>query len=230
MSPPSLLLLEAAWVPGLEPAPSVRPFIEGWAAHQGLTVCYRSFGAGEELAHWLRHFLASESLCVAYLAAHGCNGSLHTPTSEIPLAALARALAHGRRRRSIGKGIMFGACQLGRHLDTFLCETKQKFDWALGYSETIPWLGATVTDLLFLEYLFAGIAMRADDADSSLAEETDAAMWLVAEHCRLAELMGLRLVPSKGVMSRLRQSGSVSHAPAANPAPHSTGICHAETP
>ncbi len=205
MSAPSVLVLEAAWVPGLEPAPSVRPFIDGWAAHRGLSVCYRSFGSCVELAHWLRHFLASESLCVAYLAAHGGRASLQTPTSEIPLPQLAHTLGQGRRNRRTGKGIVFGACHLGSELEAFLAASKQKFDWAAGYTEAIPWLGATVTDLLFLEYLFAGIALRADGARSDHIEEAEAAAWLVGEHCRLAELMGLRLAmstrPARGVAS-----------------------------
>lgn len=193
MSGPSVLVLEADWVPNLDAAPSVRPFVDGWAAHRGLTLCHRSFGSRGELAHWLRHFLASDTLCVAYLAAHGREGCLHTPTSEIPLPELAREVARGRRNRRVGKGIIFGACQLGAHLAPFLVDTEQKFDWALGYTETIPWLGATVTDLLFLEYLFAGIELRPEGADACHFEAADAAAWLVSDHCQLAKLMGLSL-------------------------------------
>lgn len=203
MSAPSVLVLEAAWVPDLESAPTVQPFIEGWATHRGLSVCYRSFGSCVELTHWLRHFLASESLCVAYVAAHGRSGSLHTPTSEIPLPELAQRLGRGRRSRQTGKGIVFGACHLGSELEAFLAASKQKFDWAAGYTEAIPWLGATVTDLLFLEYLFAGIALRGEDARGDHSEEAEAAAWLVGEHCRLAHLMGLRLAISKGLARSL---------------------------
>ena len=199
MNAQSVLVLEAAWVPDLESAPTVQPFIEGWATHRGLSVCYRSFGSSVELAHWLRHFLASESLCVAYLAAHGGRASLQTPTSEIPLPQLAHTLGQGRRNRRTGKGIVFGACHLGSELEAFLAASKQKFDWAAGYTEAIPWLGATVTDLLFLEYLFAGIALRADGTQTDHSEEAEAAAWLVGEHCRLSDLMGLRLASSKGL-------------------------------
>ncbi|MCX9157810.1 hypothetical protein OPU71_16930 [Niveibacterium sp. 24ML] len=224
MSAPSVLVLEAAWVSSLEPGPSVRPFIDGWAAHRGVGVCYRSFGSCAELAHWLRHFLASQTLRVAYLAAHGRAGSLHTPTSEIPLPKLAQTLAGSRRSRRVGKGIAFGACHLGAELEAFLFESRQKFDWALGYTEAIPWLGATVIDLLFLEYLFAGIALRPDDTRSDQSEEAEAATWLIGEHCRLADLMGLRLALSASLQPALRPPTSKWPTQTTQPVAH-TMIC-----
>jgi hypothetical protein len=59
-----------------------------------------------------------------------------------------------------GKGILLGACEVGTRLDRFLESCGSRIDWVAGYAREVPWLEATLCDLLFIEYMMRGRALR----------------------------------------------------------------------
>lgn len=151
-----ILVLESPWTSGLSEGKSVKPFIEGWALIGKATLRYEKFHDMKDLTHFIRLFMAEPGLNVCYIAGHGSGGRLKGMKGGINL----KSLANATKRRGVsgngGKGILLGACEVGGSLERLLMNCSPRIAWVAGYDRRIPWVEATLCDLLFLEYLSAG--------------------------------------------------------------------------
>jgi hypothetical protein len=154
-----ILVLESDWGEDLVDCKSARPFIEGFASALGITTVFRSFHTGRDLTHWLRQvFLSSRSPRVVYIATHGTRRCLHPSLSKkgLLLRDVVATAAKGTRRRPAKRGLLLGVCEIGNDLDGILAAARGRFAWAAGYEVEIPWVESMLTDIAFLNYLFAG--------------------------------------------------------------------------
>ena len=154
-----VLILECDWGEDLIDAKSTKPLVEGWAAGEGITTVYRSYHDGRDLVHWLRQaFQSRRRPRAVYVAGHGCGRFLHAPfrPSDIDFR---RVLATAARRTPIShgcRGILLGACEIGRDLEGLLKAADGRLDWVAGYNREVPWVESTISDLLFLQYAVVG--------------------------------------------------------------------------
>jgi len=160
-----VLVLESVWGDELSDTTSVRPFLEGWARALELRVAFRTFHDARDLGVWLAELFARQSYpSVCYIAGHGQGGRLSGVVGEdINLMGVLRKADPPRRRRvpppqASRKGILLGACETGspQRRRRLLDATGAQLSWIAGYEREVPWLEATLCDLLFLTYLFEG--------------------------------------------------------------------------
>lgn len=198
MNANGILVLECPWSDNLSDATSVRPFIEGWATVRQLPFSYRMYYDANSLAHWLNVFAKDKALGACYVAGHGNGGRLSGLTRDINLASLGKATGRNSKS-SIRKGVLFGSCDVGSNLDSFLSGCSNRISWVAGYDRTVPWMESMMCDLLFLEYVLTGRPRRKDGAFSltpsgSFRYQTATSIsmarsWLL-EDCGLAALCG----------------------------------------
>jgi hypothetical protein len=155
-APMEILVLESPWTSGLSEGKSVKPFIEGWALIGKAKLRYENFHDMKDLAHFLRLFMAEPDLKICYIAGHGSGGRLKGVDGGINLKSLANATRGRGPGDEGGKGILLGACEVGGNLERLLKSCSPRIAWVAGYDRRIPWVEATLCDLLFLEYMTAG--------------------------------------------------------------------------
>jgi hypothetical protein len=139
---------------------SVRPFLDGWAQLTGFPLAYRRYHDAEDLSLWLKAFVQDPSLKICYVAGHGTQGRLTGLTQGINLKGVAMATKQRGPGGSKGKGILLGACEVGTKLDEFLDNCGSRIDWVAGYAHEVPWIEATLCDLLFIQYMFRGRVLQ----------------------------------------------------------------------
>jgi hypothetical protein len=139
---------------------TVKPFLDGWAQLTALPTSYRRYHDVEDLTLWLKAFVRDPSLKICYIAGHGSQGRLAGLTKGINLKGVAVATKKRGPGGPKGKGILLGACEVGTRLDEFLENCGSRIDWVAGYAHEVPWLEATLCDLLFIEYMIRGRALR----------------------------------------------------------------------
>jgi hypothetical protein len=160
MSKPRLLILENPWTGDLSDNTTVRPFLDGWAQLTRLPTSYRRYHDAEDLSLWLGAFVQDAFLKICYIAGHGSQGRLAGLTKGINLKGVAAATKRRGPGGPKGKGILLGACEVGTRLDDFLRNCGGRIDWVAGYAHEVPWLEATLCDLLFIEYMMRGRTLR----------------------------------------------------------------------
>ncbi len=163
---PKLLILENPWASDLADNTTVRPFLDGWAQVTRLPTSYRRYHDAEDLSLWLEAFVRDASLKICYIAGHGTRGRLAGLTKGINLKGVAAATKRRGPAGPKGKGILLGACEVGTKLDEFLANCGSRIDWVAGYARDVPWIEATLCDLLFIEYIMRGRTVR-DEAGFS---------------------------------------------------------------
>lgn len=156
-----ILVLESPWSQVITDATSVRPFFEGWslARDKQFPFSYRMFFDSKGLENILIKFVRSKELQVCYIAGHGEGGRLcGAHGQDINPVNIAKAT---KGMRIIGhKGILFGACDVGRKLKDFLYSCGGAISWVAGYEITVPWFESTICDLLFLQYILEGRVIK----------------------------------------------------------------------
>jgi hypothetical protein len=100
--------------------------------------------------------MAVSGLEICYIAGHGNGGRLSGVKRGINLKSLANATKRKGLSGNGGKGILLGACDVGRSLQHLLNNCSPRINWVAGYDREIPWVEATLCDLLFLEYMTIG--------------------------------------------------------------------------
>jgi len=198
MSADGVIVLECPWSDNLTDAESVRPFIEGWAAVRQFPFSYRMYYDANSLTHWLNVFAEDTSLGACYIAGHGNGGRLSGLNRDINLVSLGKATGDNVKSPN-RKGVLFGSCEVGGKLDSFLSACSNRISWTAGYDRTVPWMESTICDLLFLEYVLAGRVCRKDGAFAlasnggfrcqTASSASIARRWLY-EDCGLAALCG----------------------------------------
>ena len=159
-----LLVLESDWGEDLVDSRSTRPFLEGLANALDITIVYRTFHTGHDLTHWLRKmFQARSKPGVAYISSHGDGRFLHASLADggIDLRRVLAAAAKGTRQNHGKRGLLLGACEIGRDLDGILAAARGRLDWVAGYEVQVPWVESTLIDLAFLSYLLSGRRVHA---------------------------------------------------------------------
>jgi hypothetical protein len=154
-----LLVLESDWGEDLVDSRSMRPFLEGLAATLDIAIVYRTFHTGRDLTHWLRQmFLAKGRPRIAYISSHGRGRFLHASLQSvgIDLRRVLAAASRGTRQAHSKRGLLLGACEIGRDLDGILAAARGRLDWVAGYEVEVPWIESTLIDLAFLSYLLSG--------------------------------------------------------------------------
>jgi hypothetical protein len=159
-----LLVLESDWGEDLVDARSTRPFLEGLASALDITIVYRTFHTGRDLTHWLRQmFLAKGKPGIAYISSHGDGRFLRASLAAagIDLRRVLAAAARGTRQHHGKRGLLLGACEVGRDLDGILAAARGRLSWVAGYQVAVPWVESTLIDLAFLAYLLSGRRVHA---------------------------------------------------------------------
>lgn len=157
---PKVLILENPWASDLADNTTVKPFLDGWAQLTGRPTSYRRYHDAEDLALWLSAFIGDPFLKICYIAGHGSRGRLAGLTKGINLKGVAAATKKRGPGGPKGKGILLGSCEVGTKLDEFLRNCGSRIDWVAGYATDVPWLEATLCDLLFIEYMMRGRTLR----------------------------------------------------------------------
>ena len=193
-----VLILECDWVVDLIDARSIKPLIEGWASAEGITTVYRSYHDGRDLAHWVRQAFRSRNRPrVIYVAGHGCGRFLQAPFRASGID-FRKVLATAARRTPLShwcRGILLGACEIGRDLAGLLDAADGRLDWVAGYNREVPWVESTISDLLFLQYAVVGrttLAFKSGGRTSMGSVRTcsaeRAARWLLQDFPLASEL------------------------------------------
>lgn len=203
-----LLVLESDWGEDLVDCRSTRPFLEGLASALDITVVYRSFHTGRDLQHWLHEmFMAPGNPSIAYVSSHGSGRFLQASLHDagIDLRRVLAAASRGTRRSHGRRGLLLGACEVGRDLPEILAASRGRLDWIAGYEREVPWVESTLIDLAFISYLVAGRRVWASNGKRSLTARHSAtrtsfsqkaARW-VAEDYGLAEALRFRALDRK---------------------------------
>ena len=174
-----LLVLESVWHSDLHDGSTVRPFIEGWAAREGISAVFRPFYDRAGFFKWMRLFALDESTRICYVAGHGAGNRL-AALNETGIN-LSQCMERAFPRRGAVpdvccKGVLLGACDVGntRARTNLLDRTKRSLSWIAGYEGSTPWTESTLCDLMFLTYMVRGRCRRASsDGESRLAETSD---------------------------------------------------------
>lgn len=194
-----ILVLESPWEEDLSDRKSVRPFIEGWARLHNIPVCYRMYHNAEDLKHWLQKFSADSSLSACYIAGHGAGGRLGGLSSDINLMKVATVTRDANLNQNTRKGILFGTCDVGAKLTSFLNACGDGISWCAGYSKTVPWTESTLCDVLFLDYMLNGRMRRSNqqfemsakgDFKVQKAKSAEVARGWLVEDMAVAKLCG----------------------------------------
>jgi hypothetical protein len=198
-----LLVLESPWSKDLADETSVRLFIRGWGDLRNIEISYRMYHDKNDLAHWLGLFMAHPALRICYIAGHGQGSRLTGLTKDINPSSISKAT---KRRGKVGnyqKGILLGSCEVGSDLRKLLNKCGKRISWVAGYDREIPWMEATICDLLFIDYMLIGrIKVRKDGKFSKRRGEflsskpkgaAAAAKW-VRRDCKLAVRCGFKAV------------------------------------
>jgi hypothetical protein len=159
---PRLLILENPWANDFADNTTVKPFLDGWAQLTRLPTSYRRSHDAEDLSLWLEAFVQDAFLKICYIAGHGTRGRLAGLTKGINLKGVAAATKKRGPTGPKGTGILLGACEVGTRLDRFLGNCGSRIDWVAGYARDVPWIEATLSDLLFIEYMMRGRALRSE--------------------------------------------------------------------
>jgi hypothetical protein len=197
-----LLVLESPWSDDLQDEKSVRLFMKGWADLNQVGLSYRMYHNSKDLGMWLQRFSLHSEMQVCYIAGHGKGGRLVGHSADINLAQLGKFTQKRSNVTQTRKGILLGACEVGKKLEEFLESCGKRIEWVAGYDRETPWLEGTMSDLLFLEYRLRG-RTRADEEGNFIQDQYDnfskrrtfrseiIARW-VREDYSLAEKCGLR--------------------------------------
>lgn len=154
-----LLVLESDWGEDLVDCTSTRPFLQGLANALDITIVYRTFHTGRDLTYWLRKmFLARSKPRIAYISSHGDGRFLQPSLADagIDLRRVLAAASRGTRQGHSRRGLLLGACEVGRDLDGLLAAAGGRLRWVAGYEVEVPWVESTLIDLAFLSYLLSG--------------------------------------------------------------------------
>jgi hypothetical protein len=169
-----LLVLESDWGEDLIDSRSTRPFLEGLASALDITIVYRTFHTARDLQHWLRQmFLAKGRPRIAYISSHGERRFLQASLAAagIDLRRVLAAAARGTKRKHGKRGLLLGACEIGRDLDGILAAARGRLDWVAGYEVKVPWVESTLVDLAFLSYLLSGRRVHATNGKCVLRRQ-----------------------------------------------------------
>jgi len=198
-----LLVLESPWSTDLADETSVRPFIEGWADLRNIEISYRMYHDKNDLEHWLSLFMAHPVLRICYIAGHGQGSRLKGLTKDINPSSISKATKKRRNAASCQKGILLGSCEIGADLRTLLNSCGKKISWVAGYDREIPWMEATICDLLFIDYMLFGrikvskdrtfLKRRGEFVSSETKLAKRAAKWVRID-CKLATRCGFKAV------------------------------------
>jgi hypothetical protein len=151
-----LLVLESPWSNDFADETSVRLFMRGWADLRNIEIGYRMYHNRNDLTHWLGLFIAHPTLRICYIAGHGQGSRLTGLTKDINPSSISKAT---KRRGMVGnyqKGILLGSCEVGSDLGKLLNDCGKRISWVAGYDREIPWMEATICDLLFIDYILFG--------------------------------------------------------------------------
>ena len=154
-----LLVLESDWGEDLVDSRSTRPFLEGLASALDITTVCRTFHTGRDLEHWLHQMFSARSKPgIAYISSHGEGRFLQASLQNagIDLRRVIAAATRGTRQDHGRRGLLLGACEIGRDLDGILAAARGRLDWVAGYEVEVPWVESTLVDLAFLSYLLSG--------------------------------------------------------------------------
>lgn len=151
-----LLVLECPWSDELEDRQSVRLFMQGWADLNKISLSYRMYYSTRDLTLWLARFIKHDEMQVCYIAGHGKGGRLRGHINGINLNKVARSTSSRGPGGHYNKGILLGACDVGKNLEEFMLNCGSRISWVAGYDRETPWLEGTISDLLFLEYKLKG--------------------------------------------------------------------------
>jgi len=217
---PHILVLEAPWSPAnLYDSTSVRGFISAWAEESGVRVAFRHYNDRRDLVHWLSMFLKGRGgPSIVYVAGHGAGKMMQHVHGDSSLRSILKrvatmvGLAASRRRR---KGLLLGCCEVGADLGDLMEAGRGRFAWIAGYSQEVPWLEATIADIVFLDYMTRGRLVPAKRG--FLAEirhlrvhqtcrASTVAQW-VREDYRVATMLGLGAVDARP-RTRLRRTAA----------------------
>ena len=206
MSAKGILVLECPWSDRIDEPKTVRPFIEGWAHLCEFPFSYRMYYDSATLSHWIRTFVMDDRLTVCYIAGHGKGGRLTGLLKNINLPSLANVVRNNPKGSGRpGKGILFGACDIGSSLEDFLNQCGRSIQWVAGYNKTVPWMESTVCDLLFLDYVLNGRIRRDNgliaqgDTDKFSVQSTRSMQKIrdwVYQDMSLAQLLGFDVYES----------------------------------
>lgn len=199
-----LLVLECPWSPDLGDKQSVRLFMQGWADLNKISLSYRMYYSTKDLTMWLERFIKHDEIHVCYIAGHGKGGRLRGHITGINLNKVARSTSSRGPGGHYNKGILLGACDVGKNLAEFMDNCGSRVSWVAGYDRETPWLEGTIADLLFLEYKLKGRiktnpegAFIQDKDDqfiySNASKAARIAKWVIEDY-PLAEKCGFRAI------------------------------------
>jgi hypothetical protein len=86
----------------------------------------------------------------------------------IDLRRVLAAASRGTRQAHGKRGLLLGACEIGRDLDGIVAAAKGRLDWVTGYEVEVPWIESTLIDLAFLSYLLCGRRVTANNGKCML--------------------------------------------------------------
>ncbi len=201
-----LLVLESPWSKDLADETSVRPFMEGWADLRNIEISYRMYHNKNDLAHWLGLFMAHPALRICYIAGHGQGSRLTGLTKDINPSSISKATKQRGKAGNYQKGILLGSCEVGSDLRKLLKNCGRQISWVAGYDREIPWMEATICDLLFIDYMLFGrikvskdekfLKRRGEFVSSQTKRAKRAAKWVRLD-CKLAARCGFKAVDRK---------------------------------
>ena len=199
-----LLVLECPWSQDLSNEQSVRLFMQGWANLNNISLSYRMYYNTSDLTMWLERFIWHKEMEICYIAGHGQGGRLKGYIKGINMNKVAKSTTKKGPGGHNNKGILIGACEVGKKLEEFMDSCGSRISWVAGYDKETPWLEGTITDLLFLEYKLKGRKKKdrngmlfQDEQNNFLAVKTNKASKIVQwiyEDYPLAEKCGFRAI------------------------------------
>jgi len=197
-----LLVLESPWSNDFGDETSVRLFMRGWADLRNIELSYRMYHDKNDLAHWLRLFIAHPALRICYIAGHGKGSRLTGLTKDINPSSISKATKARGKIGNCKKGILLGSCEVGSDLLKLLNDCGKRISWVAGYDREIPWMEATICDLLFIDYMLFGrikvrrgkfLKRRGEFLSLKPQKAALAAKW-VRRDCKLSVRCGFKAV------------------------------------
>ena len=200
-----ILVLESPWSDKLDDEKSVRLFTKGWADLNNISLSYRMYHDTHDLSRWLEKYTRHPEITICYIAGHGQGGRLAGLIKGINLKNVSRSTARKGPGGNYKKGILFGACDVGKKLEDFIDQCGSRIRWVAGYDKETPWLEGTISDLLFIEYMTRGRIRRQRDGEFLKDKDGDflsrgsrnkaevVVKWVIKDY-PLAEKCGLRAI------------------------------------
>lgn len=176
----ALLVLEQPWSKiSVDPRqPSVRPFLEGFAALNNMPTYYATYFDGHSFDKALQylldaHHLDSVDKVILYIAGHGAGARLGGDFGRaMNLGSLFQRLEkYGKKRIA---GLVLDSCELGMNEHLIPDAMKQvRLSWLIAYGASMGWMSSMLINLNLLQHLCQIEPDDMDDEDELLESVQD---------------------------------------------------------